>query len=68
MLKIVGMGVCAGVLMLLLAIAYLPGFCMAGYEGLRDSNMIGFVPLITVVGIGSAVSWLYLKYKEDDLA
>lgn len=67
-MKIAGMGLCASFLALLLAVAYLPGFFPVGFEGLRQSRLIYLVPVVTVTGIGSAISWLYLKHKADEHA
>lgn len=67
-LKIAAVGVCTGVSVLLLAIAYLPGFFPEGYKRLRQNRVIYLVPVAIVVEVVPAVGWLYLKHKENDNA
>ena len=67
-LKIVAMGICTGISMLLLAIAYLPGFYPEAHIRLRQNRLIHLVPIVVVVEVVSAAGWLYLKHKENDHA
>jgi len=65
-LKVIAVGFCVGIIMILLTAAYIPGYYPEGYERLRGSGLIKFIPTLAVFQITSAVSWLYIVSVEND--
>jgi len=64
-LNVVAVGFCVGIIMILLTAAYIPGYYPEGYERLRVSGFIKFIPTLAVIQITSAVSWLYIVSMEN---
>ncbi len=65
-LNVVVMGFCVGIIMILLTAAYIPGYYPEGYERLRVSGWLKFIPTLAAIQITSAVSWLYMVSIEND--
>lgn len=58
-------GICFATMLLLLLVAYLPGFAPDAYIKLRRTGLISLVPMIASVGILAAIGTL-LSTKETN--
>lgn len=48
----------------MLLIAYVPGFHPEGYERLRHDGLLYVVPLLSAIQISTTVAWLYISSQN----
>jgi hypothetical protein len=60
-LLVIGVGICVGISITMLAITFLPSFYPVGFERIHRAGLTPVVPLIAAIRLSASACWLYVS-------
>jgi hypothetical protein len=60
-LLVIGAGICVGISITMLAIAFLPSFYPVGFKCIHQTGLTPVVPLIAAIQLSASAGWLYVS-------